>query len=112
MVRITDNDMFIIESFNDVHIIFLRWLKSNNLYNDYRQEFIKRWKNNKDLLTLIRNDSIGITNELLKIEIGSLISRSFVWIYTKRGHQYWHEIDIMWSKYVKTKFICEIKEEL
>ena len=86
---------------------FCAWMKDNHLWDEYLYEFYAY--NKKD--TKISPSS------LYESQISNMISRSFPWISTAGGYDFWKSVDRKWREYFvkdtimkEFKFVC--KEEV
>ena len=81
---------------------FRTWMKDNHLWTEYCYEFYSYYKN--------ASQSPRSIYESCKNEI---ISKSFYWIDTAGGHDFWLSVDEKWREYFakdtmkEFKFVCE-----
>ena len=78
---------------------FREWMKDNHLWNEYLCEF--HAYNKED------------TSSFYESQTSNMISRSFPWIGTAGGYDFWKSVDKKWREYFakdtmkEFKFVCE-----
>ena len=78
------------------------WLQDNNLWIEYLYEFCAYHK-----------DAQILPRSLYELQKSNMISVSFVWGNTARGHDFWQSVNKKWREYFKKdkmkefKFVCE-----
>ena len=81
---------------------FREWMQDNNLWIEYLYEF---YAYHKDTQILPRS--------LYELQKSNMISGSFVWGNTARGHDFWQSVNKKWREYFEKdkmkefKFVCE-----
>ena len=81
---------------------FREWMQDNNLWIEYLYEFCAYHKNTQIL-----------PRSLYELQKSNMISVSFVWGNTARGHDFWQSVNKKWREYFKKdemkefKFVCE-----
>ena len=82
---------------------FRAWMKDNHLWDEYLYEFYEY--NKKDTKTS--------PSSLYELQKSNMISVSFVWGNTARGHDFWQSVNKKWREYFtgntmkEFKFVCE-----
>ena len=81
---------------------FREWMQDNNLWNEYLYEFHAYHK-----------DTQILPRSLYELQKSNMISGSFVWGNTARGHDFWQSVNKKWREYFEKdtmkefKFVCE-----
>ena len=81
---------------------FREWMQDNNLWIEYLYEFCAYHK-----------DTQILPRSLYELQKSNMISGSFVWENTARGHDFWESVDRKWREYFakdkmkEFKFVCE-----
>ena len=81
---------------------FREWMQDNNLWIEYLYEFCAYHK-----------DTQILPRSLYELQKSNMISGSFVWGNTARGHDFWQSVNKKWREYFEKdkmkefKFVCE-----
>lgn len=69
--------------------LFLRFLKINNIYNEYFNEIKNRWNENY-VKWYFKKECIKNEKPF------ELINHAFAWDYTKKGFNFWSDVNSTW----------------
>ena len=81
---------------------FREWMQDNDLWIEYLYEFCAYHK-----------DTQILPRSLYELQKSNMISGSFVWGNTARGHDFWQSVNKKWREYFEKdkmkefKFVCE-----
>lgn len=93
--------------------LFMRFLKENKILNTYKNDLVYFYsKNYRDILmeqnynyiTLI-NNGLNIPNFIALLNSGDApINYAMTWRCTKKGYDFWENIDYMWKEYFSSRW--------
>ena len=84
---------------------FRAWMKDNHLWNEYLYEFHAYYKEDPEICP----------SRLYESQTSNIIRRSFPWISTAGGFDFWQSVNRKWREYFakdkmkEFKFVCEEK---
>lgn len=77
--------------------LFLRFLKINNIYNEYFNEIKNRWNENY-VKWYFKKECIKNEKPF------ELINHAFAWDYTKKGVNFWSDVNSTWRNIINNDY--------